>query len=229
MSKREGGIAMRLTIAAIAGFIAGVMGSVLIMTFFGSKHNGPSAKEWGEFPTTPKVELLEGGLLVRLLEDFVYVDPAMKIWTAKKDLVSDGASIPRAFWSIIGGPLDGEYRNAALVHDDACDSKKEKWEDVHLMFYRACRCGGLPETKAKVMYAAVYFFGPHWQLRTVEETKQVFDMQGAALHMTVKQTVVHAITPTQQPDPEIRTKLEKYVNDKNPTLEELRKIDPKNL
>jgi hypothetical protein len=30
------------------------------------------------------------------------------------------------------------------------------------MFYDACRCGGVSSKKAKVMYWAVYNFGPRW-------------------------------------------------------------------
>ena len=30
------------------------------------------------------------------------------------------------------------------------------------MFYEACRPGGVGEQKAKLMYAAVYHFGPKW-------------------------------------------------------------------
>jgi len=30
------------------------------------------------------------------------------------------------------------------------------------MFYEACRDGGVGEQKAKLMYAAVYHFGPKW-------------------------------------------------------------------
>ena len=44
-----------------------------------------------------------------------------------------------------GGPLDGPYRNASIVHDVACVSMTDPWDDVHFMFYEACRCGGVPE------------------------------------------------------------------------------------
>ena len=30
------------------------------------------------------------------------------------------------------------------------------------MYYEACRCGGVGKIKAKLMYAAVYHFGPRW-------------------------------------------------------------------
>jgi Protein of unknown function (DUF1353) len=55
-----------------------------------------------------------------------------------------------------------EYRNASVVHDVACDTRDHPWQDVHRMFYEACRAGGVGEQKAKLVYAAVYHFGPKW-------------------------------------------------------------------
>src|SRR5229473_500744 len=72
------------------------------------------------------------------------------------------ASIPRAFWSVIGGPLEGQYRNASVFHDVACDQKSQPWKTVHRMFYNAMRWSGVYEIKAKIMYYAVYNFGPRW-------------------------------------------------------------------
>lgn len=74
----------------------------------------------------------------------------------------DGASIPRAFWTVIGGPLEGLYRNASVFHDVACDEKSEPWKLVHRMFYNGMRCSDVPILKAKIMYYAVYHFGPRW-------------------------------------------------------------------
>ena len=36
------------------------------------------------------------------------------------------------------------------------------------MFYNACLCGGVEPLKAKTLYAAVYHFGPRWELRAIE-------------------------------------------------------------
>jgi hypothetical protein len=63
----------------------------------------------------------------------VYVDPEKKPWVAGNDLIVDGATIPRIFWSVTGGPLEGRFRNASIVHDEACVRMAEPWEDVHLM------------------------------------------------------------------------------------------------
>lgn len=76
-----------------------------------------------------------------LREDFTYVDPRQKRWEAPSGSVVNGASIPRVFWSTIGGPFEGRYRNASVVHDAACVEMQEPWEDVHRMFYEACRYG----------------------------------------------------------------------------------------
>jgi Protein of unknown function (DUF1353) len=104
------------------------------------------------------------GRTMTLLEDFAYFDATGKQWSAPKGSIVDGASIPGALWSYVGGPYTSTYRIASVVHDVACVSKKEKWEDVHRMFYEACRCAGLDDKRAKLMYWAVYQGGPRWEL-----------------------------------------------------------------
>jgi len=116
----------------------------------------------GRFLSTPKVEMLDEGRLLRLLEDFVYVDPNGDPWLAPLGRIVDGASIPKPFWSFTGGPLTGKYRNASIVHDIECDDRKRPSEKVHLMFYHACLTGGVPEPEAKRLYWAVARFGPRW-------------------------------------------------------------------
>ena len=102
------------------------------------------------------------GRKARLLADVTYIDPNGFVWLAPKGWVVDGASIPQAFWTVIGGPWEGKYRFASVLHDVACDQKKRGWHEAATMFYQAMRCGGVKETRAKVMYYAVYKFGPHW-------------------------------------------------------------------
>jgi hypothetical protein len=148
------------------------------------------------------------------MEDFVYVDPHKKPWVASKDLIVDGATIPRVFWSVTGGPLEGQFRNASIVHDEACDRMTEPWEDVHLMFFNACRCGGLSETKGKILYAAVYHFGPRWTMRTVVETRMVTDPDGTLRAITVEKSAADLIQ-VAAPDDDVRLKLENLVNDQN--------------
>lgn len=102
-------------------------------------------------------------LEMELVKDFVYVDATGKEWKAPTGSIINGASIPSMFWSVIGGPFEGRFRKASVLHDAACDVQTESWEDVHRMFYDACRCSRVGIGKAQTMYWAVYHFGPRWQ------------------------------------------------------------------
>lgn len=121
----------------------------------------PSA---GHFVGVVKTLWNDDGRNMTLLEDFSYVDPEGVEWKAPKGLLTDGASIPREAWTIIGGPFEGPYRLAAVVHDAACNRKDRSWESVHEMFYQAMLTAHVDQVKAKIMYAAVYHFGPRWDL-----------------------------------------------------------------
>lgn len=101
-----------------------------------------------------------------LLEPFAYADPTGVRWLAPQGSEVNGASIPQPFWSVIGGPFAGRFRNASVVHDVACVEQTAGWRDVHWMFYEACRCGGVAVMKAKLMYYAVFHFGPRWEVET---------------------------------------------------------------
>jgi hypothetical protein len=218
---------MRLTIALIACFVGGIALTLIAIVILDPK-TSLRPKHFGEFVSSPKVELQADGRMLRLLENFIYIDPDKKAWVATKDLVVDGASIPRVFWTLTGGPLEGQFRNASIVHDEACNRMTEPWEDVHLMFYNACRCGGVSEYKAKVLYAAVYHFGPRWTSRPVAETRVFTDPDGTQHTVTVQRTVSELVRP-EEPDASVRRKLEEFVSDQNPNLDELQAINPRAL
>jgi hypothetical protein len=133
---------------------------VLIIATPASVMASPSG--WGHFPDPLELRMNRQGRSAELTSTFTYVDMAGKRWTAPKGAVVDGASIPKAVWSLIGGPWDGEYRDASVIHDYYCDRKSEPWRKVHEMFYHAMLANNVSPTKAKVMYAAVYRFGPRW-------------------------------------------------------------------
>jgi hypothetical protein len=75
------------------------------------------------------------------------------------------ASIPRLFWPIIGAPLDGNYRDASIVHDWYCDRRTRTWQATHRVIYEAMLVSSVPYSKAKVMYFAVRWRGPRWEER----------------------------------------------------------------
>lgn len=163
-----------------------------------------SASSFGHYEGDIVAKWSPDGRHMTLVEDFAYIDGRNKLWKAPKGSIVDGASIPQAFWSVIGSPFTGEFRAASVVHDVYCENKDEPWEDVHRMFYEACRCSGVSLVKAKVMYYAVYHFGPRWG--------DVQAMASAASEGSVSQAQVEA--------------LEAYVRWKDPSLDELESLPP---
>lgn len=120
------------------------------------------AQSFGSFVGKVVAEWLDDGRTMKLVEPFAYIDPTGSRWDAPKGWVVDGASIPQVAWSIIGGPFEGPYRNASVIHDVACDQKQRPWRDVHRAFYTAMLAAQVNPITAKVMYGAVYQFGPRW-------------------------------------------------------------------
>jgi len=140
-----------------------IRASAVIALLLAQGSCGPHTESWGSYPDgNVKAEWLPDGRTMRLLETFRYIDASGVTWTAPKGAVVDGASIPPEFWTLIGGPFEGKYRNASVCHDVACDERKQKWQDVHHMFYNAMRCSGVGDAEAKTMFWAVWNFGPKW-------------------------------------------------------------------
>lgn len=182
---------------------------------------------FGSFVGSVRAEWLRGGESERrmvLLEDFVYVDPKGREWIAPKGSETDGATIPQVAWSIVGGPFDGQYREAAVIHDVYCDSKTEPWRDVHRIFYYANRAAGVSENKSKILYGAVMIGGPKWGkggskcyegCHMITSAKVVKDAKGR----------VTAIPPMTQQDAH---RLADFVNSANPSLEQIDEYVKKN-
>ena len=93
-----------------------------------------------------------------LLEDFWFEDRKENRWEASRGAAVDGASIPRALWSLVGSPYTGDYRRASIVHDVACveaegDAAARKAADK--MFFEACREGGCSIRESIILYIGV--------------------------------------------------------------------------
>src|SRR2546423_3457645 len=61
-----------------------------------------------------------------LLQEFWFDDPKRKRWLVPKGYVIDGASIPRALWTLVGSPYTGNYRRAWRPHDKSRDEAAEQ-------------------------------------------------------------------------------------------------------
>lgn len=122
------------------------------------------------FNTTVKAEFLNPNPPadyfrdMKILEDFVYVDADGVKWHVPAGTITNGASVPWGFWNIIGGPYDGPYRDAAVIHDYYVETKSRPWEATNKMFYNAIRARGVSDSLALTMYAGVRYGGPRWDV-----------------------------------------------------------------
>ena len=102
--------------------------------------------------------------------DFGFVDSTGTGWQTNAGDPTDGASIPPELQWIVGKSFDKTFVPAAVIHDRYCDRKRAHrvypWKVTHRMFYQALLATGVANAKARLMYYAVYTFGPRW---TAEE------------------------------------------------------------
>ncbi len=182
----------------------------------------------GQFEGTVVAQWSDNGREMILQQPISFVDSANKRWDAPAGSVVDGASIPSVFWSAIGGPFEGKYRNASVVHDVYCEEMTEPWENVHQMFYEACRSGGVAEAQSKIMYYAVYHFGPRWQMVSEADAPAIDQQAGVSVrrdrqgrHMARYQPVPPTMEEVEQ--------IAEFVSDEAPTTDQVRQMDREQL
>lgn len=104
-----------------------------------------------------------GDYEMKLLGDITYRDCAGNRHLVKEGVVVNGASIPRAAWSLLGyTPWSGRSQRPAILHDHLCEDVLFTSDRVHELFYEALKAEGVADFDARLMYAAVLNFGPQW-------------------------------------------------------------------
>jgi hypothetical protein len=129
---------------------------------------------------------------IKLVQPFGYVDPRGVHWDVPIGYVTNGASIPTSLWAVVGGPFDGPYRDAAVLHDYYCEAKTRTSDDTHRMYYEAAVARGTSENVASTMYAGLVFGGPVWK---VAAKKAGFDMLFAQATTTNKDGAPVTVDP----------------------------------
>ena len=84
--------------------------------------------------------------------------------------ISDGASIPRPLWAVIGPPIGSDHLIPAVVHDFLCESAITYQQRVlgDAVFFALLKDHNVPAWKRAAMYLAVRFYG-----RFIWKRKQV--------------------------------------------------------
>jgi hypothetical protein len=175
---------------------------VLVLFSLTSAYSVNAQEHFGEFKDALRGEFIDAQPRpkFRLSSMFRFADPNGLMWTVPPNKEVDGASIPQAFWSIIGGPFEGAYIRASVIHDHYCDVKTRTEHDTHRNFYYGMRAAGVEDWQAKFMYWAVSTFGPKWKLekRVVQNLK--CDSGGSTLECTQVPEVVVAVVSSPNVD-----------------------------
>jgi hypothetical protein len=96
--------------------------------------------------------------------DFSFYDPDGKRWHVPKGEPTDGASIPKVLWTVLGHPFDPDFINAAIIHDHFCreadksdtrELRDKLRKEADVMFYYACKADGCSRVKAFSMFKGV--------------------------------------------------------------------------
>ena len=176
-----------------------------------SGDNTNPAGPWGYYSGPIETRWETDGRTMTLMNELRYTDPKGVVWIAPAGSAIDGASIPRALWSFMGGPFEGRYRNASVLHDVAYDQKNKPPAVVDRMFYDAMRCSGVGATEAKTMYYALLRFGRHWKF-TVKKAKPVLPESSEALTHEPRTTTV---------DPNEVNAIQQWIRQNDPTLDQI--------
>jgi Protein of unknown function (DUF1353) len=173
--------------------------------------------KWGYFNGEPVTKWNRDGRTMTLLTELRYTDPNGHVWVAPIGSVVDGASIPRYLWSIMGGPFEGRYRNASVLHDVAYGEKKRPWQDCDRMFYHAMRCSGVSAVEAKTMFYALYRFGHHWKFPIKRAKPVKYEGQLVARAEPIPQPIPRAIPVNPVEINEARD----WIQNADPSLEQI--------
>lgn len=120
---------------------------------------------------TPDLGLLPDGVHMILNDDLEYVDSLGRTHTAYRGLRTDGGTIPRFFWRVVGSPWTGKRRLAYVIHDQECEDVwllpkslrgvARKQADNNL--YEMCRYLGDSRAAAWAVYSGVRIGWILWQ------------------------------------------------------------------
>jgi hypothetical protein len=101
----------------------------------------------------------------------------------KASFRTDGASIPRLFWRVIGHPFQGDYLGPAVVHDALYQSEALTRAQADCLLYDLLLANGVGRCRAWTIYRAVRMFGwSAWNDRNdaaVEAAKQLIEVHHA--------------------------------------------------
>jgi hypothetical protein len=108
-----------------------------------------------------------------LQDNFSYEDDYIQV-TIKSNFITDGASIPKVFWSVVGNPLENDLLKPAIIHDGLYTLMQLKRLECDKLFKDMLLFNGTSKMKAYFIYYAVRLFGgAYWKKDTSSMMKFV--------------------------------------------------------
>ncbi len=117
----------------------------------------------GRFTTEADVRLVTDAPVVALLAPLRWEDADGTVHVVPTGFRSDGASVPRLAWWLLGHPLERRIRRAAILHDHQCATRREPSAVVHARFRAALLADGTRPWRAWCAWAGVRVAGPRWE------------------------------------------------------------------
>ena len=120
-----------------------------------------------------RVEIINNGKDRIVLDDYIYKNDRYKI-TVKKGYKTDGASIPKIFWSVLSSPFDGALVYGAIIHDGLYAKMTLTRKECDKLLKEMAIEKGYSTIKANIIYSLVRLFGKtHWQKDTANQMSLV--------------------------------------------------------
>lgn len=94
----------------------------------------------------------------KLTHTFIYDNEPIYI-SVPRGFVTDGASIPRIVWTLIGSPWSGRYARAAVIHDFLYHIQTTTRWEADRIFYQAMKILKVSPWRRSLMHCSVRVAG----------------------------------------------------------------------
>ena len=145
------------------------------------------------FPRKPTVRPLEGTDYV-LAQNF-YFPAKVGVWDVtvhvKPGFRTDGASIPRFFWRVLGSPYDPDVMAASIGHDAMYRGRIVPRRAADAAFRTMMAASGAPKRKRRLIWIGVRLFGWITWLRhtpeSVAEARRYIELSFTDVNLSSKE------------------------------------------
>lgn len=129
-----------------------------------------------------------------LKEDVSFTNEHLEI-IVKSGFITDGSSIPKLFWSIVGSPLEADLLLPSIIHDGLYTDETLPRDICDNLLREMLLLNGVSQLKANLIYSAVRMFGAsHFESDDTALEDKVQHIEVLVAGNYVKRTDMDALT-----------------------------------